>query len=375
MKRDLEHVEIQGEHEARERTWGVVSAAFAERAPMAPPGARRLVPALVVVAIAAVISAAASSPGRAVLQRIRETVGVEKAQPALFSLPSEGRLLVVSDAGLWVVRADGSKRLLGRYDEASWSPHGRYVAAARRNELAALEPNGRVRWTLARAGVRRPRWTGSNTDTRIAYADRSGLRVVAGDGTGDRLVAAHADGPHAWRPGASGFELGYVSGLRQLRVVNVQTRHTLVRKLAARTAGSDSDLLWSPDGRRLLVVDPSRVTIVDMQRTGQRTIRAQRGSTVESAAFSPDGRALAVLETTQLLLFGRDKVNTPAHVFAGQNLHGLVWSPDGRWLVVGLPRADQWVFVDAHSGRIRAVSNVSAQFRTDKPPMIAGWVG
>src|SRR5262249_31924555 len=156
-----------------------------------------------------------SSPGRAVLHRLRETVGVEKAQPTLFSLPAKGRLLISSDAGVWVVHADGSKRLLGRYAEASWSPHGRFVVAARRNELAALEANGRVHWTLARPRVRRPRWTGSNADTRIAYADQMGVRVVAGDGTGDRLVAA-GGGPLAWRPGSE-FELAYVAG-RRLRV-------------------------------------------------------------------------------------------------------------------------------------------------------------
>src|SRR5262249_25142302 len=156
------------------------SAAFAEHgpSPTRTRSARRLVPALATVLAGAVVAAALSSPGRAVLHRLRETVGVEKAQPTLFSLPAKGRLLISSDAGVWVVHADGSKRLLGRYAEASWSPHGRFVVAARRNELAALEANGRVHWTLARPRVRRPRWTGSNADTRIAYADQMGVRVV-----------------------------------------------------------------------------------------------------------------------------------------------------------------------------------------------------
>ncbi len=127
-----------------------------------------------------------SPPGRAVLDEIREAVGVERAQPALFSLPAPGRLLVASDAGVWVVQQDGSKRLLGAYREASWSPFGRFVVAARENELAALEPDGSVRWTLARPGVRFPRWAGTETDTRIAYVDRTGIRVVAGDGTDDQ---------------------------------------------------------------------------------------------------------------------------------------------------------------------------------------------
>ena len=76
---------------------------------------------------------------------IREVVGIEKAQPALFSLPAPGRLLVTADSGAWVVEQDGSKRLLGRYREASWSPFGRFVVGSRPNELVALTPKGDVR--------------------------------------------------------------------------------------------------------------------------------------------------------------------------------------------------------------------------------------
>ena len=103
------------------------------------------------------------------LDGVREVVGVEKAQPALFSLPAPGRLLVAADSGAWVVDEDGSKRRLGSYREASWSPFGRFVVASRRNELVALTPGGEVRWTLARPDVRFPRWGGTKTDTRIAY--------------------------------------------------------------------------------------------------------------------------------------------------------------------------------------------------------------
>jgi hypothetical protein len=51
-----------------------------------------------------------------------------------------------------------------------------------------------------------------------------------------------------------------------------------------------------------------------------------------------------------------------------------VASPDGRWLAVGWAEADQFVFVRAAGGRqIRAVANVSAQFRSRSFPTIAGW--
>ena len=66
------------------------------------------------------------------LDEIREVVGVEESAPALFSLPASGQLLVTADSGAWVVDEDGSKRLLGGYREASWSPFGRFVVASRR---------------------------------------------------------------------------------------------------------------------------------------------------------------------------------------------------------------------------------------------------
>ncbi len=209
MKRDLERIEVPDEHGARERAWLVVESAFVEREPVARRP-RRVRAVLVTAVLAALVAAALSPPGRAVLDEIREVVGVQRAQPALFSLPAPGKLLVSSDAGIWVVQRDGSKRLLGDYREASWSPFGRFIVATRANELAALEPDGDVRWTLARPGVTSPRWTGTESDTRIAYVDRTGLRVVAGDGSGDRLLVPRARGPLAWKPG-SAFVLAHTT--------------------------------------------------------------------------------------------------------------------------------------------------------------------
>src|ERR671934_220788 len=55
---------------------------------------------------------------------VNRAIGVKHAAPTLFRLPAPGRLLVESSEGPWVVQPDGSKRLLGRFLDASWSPHG-----------------------------------------------------------------------------------------------------------------------------------------------------------------------------------------------------------------------------------------------------------
>jgi len=371
VKRDLERVDIPGEREARERTWSILQAAFAERERV--PGERhRLRLAVAVAVLVAAAAAALSPPGRAVFGGLREAVAVERAERALFSLPSSGRLLVASDAGVWVVQRDGSKRLLGDYREASWSPFGRFVVATRRDELAALEPDGDIRWTLARPGVRSPRWAGTETDTRIAYLDRSGLRVVAGDGTGDRLLVRRvAPVAPAWRPGPR-FELAYADPRGRVVLVAATTGRTLWR---TRSDGRVLELEWSSDGRRLVarragaVDDVAVYTPRGALYTG---VRLPRG-TVTAVATRPGSHTRAVATRVA----GRSRLwleGPPGTLLTGSGtFDDLAWSPDGRWLVAGWPEADQWALVRADGTGIRAVSNVADQFRSASFPRIEGW--
>jgi len=290
VKQSLERIQIPDEHEARERSWAVVSAAFAEREPQ--PRRRSWRPVAAVALAVVVLAGLLSPPGRAVLDGIRQVVGVKGSAPALFSLPAPGRLLVTAGSGVWIVDEDGSKRLLGDYREASWSPFGRFVVAARANELAALAADGTVRWSLARPDVRLPRWGGSRTDTRIAYLSRGQLRVVGGDGKGDRLLDAQiAERAPVWLPGG-GHRLAYARRDGSVRVVDVDTGAVVDRVAPAR------------------LLDPPTATA----------------------------------------------------------------SPNGRWTVVGWADADQLVFTRLGRPRqIRAVSDVSAQFRSRSFPRIEGW--
>jgi DNA-binding beta-propeller fold protein YncE len=250
VKKELERIEIPDEHDAHERSWAVVSAAFAEREPQ--PRRRSWKPAAVVALAVVVVAGLLSPPGRAVLDEIRTVVGVEGGAPALFALPAPGRLLVTADSGVWVVDEDGSKRLVGDYREASWSPFGRYVVAARSNELVALTPDGTVRWSLARPGVRLPRWGGSRTDTRIAYFSRGQLRVVGGDGKGDRLLDADtAERAPVWLRG-DGHRLAYATRDGTVRVVDTDTGAVIDRNAAARLL-EPSAATSSPDGRWTVV--------------------------------------------------------------------------------------------------------------------------
>ena len=301
---------------AEERAWQVTRAAFEERRP-APTQRKAWRPVLALAGAAAIAGAVASPPGQAVLDSIRERVGVERAEPALFSLPTAGRLLVQSADGPWIVQADGSKRLLGRYREASWSPFGRFVVAARENELAALEADGDVRWSLGRPDVRFPRWAGTLTDTRIAYLSDSSLRVVAGDGSGDRLlrrnVAAKAP---VWLPGED-FRLAYTDRRGRRSVIDADTGRALHG--GAGHNGNDPIIRRRPGASEVVL----------------------------------DGRV----------------------VFRGTGGFGdAVRSPDGRWVLVTWPTADQFVFVRVDGPRrIIAASAITEQFGGGAFPRISGW--
>ncbi|HSB39904.1 MAG TPA: hypothetical protein VLD13_12515 [Gaiellaceae bacterium] len=296
-----------GEHEAGERAWAVVRAAYAEREPVRRP--RRHAGPLVAVAILAAVGAAAlSPPGRSVVRSLRKAVGVKQAEPALFSLPAPGRLLVTSRDGLWLVHADGSKRLLGRYGDASFSPHGLFVAATQANQLVALDPKGEVRWALARPAPRFPVWTGTRADTRIAYLSGGRLRIVAGDGTGDYAVGPAALTPPVWRPGR--------------RVVY-------------------------SNGRRAVAYDA----------------RAHRRAAVPRLENQP--RIVRRGGQSEVVSHGRV-------VFRGTGVFDdVIRSPDGRWLLVSWPTANQWVFVRLRPRKIVGAARITQQFGPDT--RIAGW--
>jgi len=365
VKRLLEAV--PGDREAEERAWAIVRASYAGRQPLR--GRARLRPGLVLAALAVAVAAATlSPPGRAVVNAVRRTIGIQHAAPALFRLPAPGRLLVSGSGGTWLVAADGSKRRLGDYVQASWSPHGLYVVAATTNQLATLEPGGRVHWTLARRQIRFPRWGGAHADTRIAYLSASRLHVVAGDGTGDLdaagLPAAARVAP-TWQPtDAARHVLAYVT--TRGRVLVLDSDRGSVRWVSARH-GRARALAWSPDGKRLALAAATRVVLFDARSGRNRAVRVKG---VRALAFAPDGR-LALLRGRSVLELKGSQLRT---VFAAPGrLQGLAWSPDGRWLLTSLPRADQWVFVQARGEhRVLGVSHIAGQF--GGVPTLDGWL-
>ena len=378
----LKNATVADEAGAEERAWQVVSTAAGD----IRPRHRRLIPgAIAIGTVAAVLTAALvlTPPGAAVADWVRDTVapGRDDAKPALSSLPAPGRLLVTSGGGAWIVQRDGSTRRLGDYETAGWSPNGLFVVASRDRQLVALDPKGAVRWSVSRPQpVGGAEW--SPDGFRIAYRSGRSLRVVAGDGTGDRLVAPGVAGmAPTWRPGK---EHTVAFSDRDGRITAADT-DTGRARWRTRPGAIPRQLAWSPDGRRLIVLSATSLHVLDARGRTRSQTTLGPGRRPGALAIHPLGGAAAVAihgtdGRSEVLSYPLGRRGRPRKLFTGQGrFTDLAWSPDGRWLLVAWREADQLLFIRSDRVRkVNAVSNIGRQFdpagsREATFPRIAGW--
>lgn len=382
VRRSLVSVVVPGELEARRRGWTVVREVFEDQEPVPQPISRRW-PMAVAAAAVVVIAAAITPPGRAVLGGVRDAigreqvVGVKNAQPSLFSLPAKGRVLAVSTRGPWVVDPDGSKRLLGAYRDASWSPFGKYVVATKVNELDALEPGGRLHWSIAKPGITGARWGGTTTDTRIAYLSGGALHVIGGDGQSDRILVPHAAAvAPAWKAGDE-HVLAYATPDGHVRIIDTDSGH-----VSGGWKGSPKQLAFSPDGKLILTRSPRALDVYNA--IGFHTAHITSGQLVD-AAWGPTPGTLAYVAfdpaTNRSTVWTVDRGGEarPQELFGGAGrISSVTWSPDGRWVLASWDSADQWVFVRSGDGATKVVarSSITEQLNGHAGgtfPAVAGW--
>jgi dipeptidyl aminopeptidase/acylaminoacyl peptidase len=375
-----------GRAESQARALAVIEQAFRDR--QRPSIVARLRPfPKVAVAIAAaglVLALAFSAPGNAVADWIHDQIagkpGAKNAAPALTHLPGGGRLLIHSPAGVWVVQADGSRRLIGPYQGASWSPRGLFVAVWRRHELLAVEPGGRVHWSLARAGsVRGARWAPDGY--RVAYLAGTSVRVVAGDGTGDRLLSRGvAAVTPEWRPSAPHL-LAYAPRSNNVELASTDLH---ARVWGARVHDSVRALAWRSDGQVLAAAGRRGVWLLDGS-SGRvlRRLPIPAGAHIASMAFAPTGSRLAVAVNgvrAHVLTVDAARFTTPLRpLFSGAGrFTDVAWSPDGRWILITWPAADQWLYIRSTDvAGLTAVRAIARQFdpqaRAPRFPSVGGW--
>lgn len=339
----LEQAPVPDAEQARRRAWTVVRSA----APAPAERPRRLgwrAP-IAAVATAAAVTFAFTPPGAAVGEWVRDRVDPPAPAPqpparAATRLPAPGRLLVRDARGVTVVDHDGSRTRIGRFDGATWSPRGLFVAAWRGARLSAVSPDGAVRWEIAAPQrIRAARW--SPDGFRIAYLTAGGgLRVVAGDGTGDRELARAAAAIPAWRP-RSAHTLAFVARSGGIQVRDADGGAVLARPRGAVPPGTRT-LSWAADGRRVAATGAHEIRIFDVRGGRARRIARLAPARWTAAAFSPIHSTLARVERSR----GRSTVSAGRQVFATRGrITSATWSPDGRWLMLDTPDARQLIAV------------------------------
>jgi hypothetical protein len=216
------------------------------------------------------------------------------------------------------------------------------------------------------------------------------LRVVHGDGAPDRILARNvAAGVWAWQRHPSTHLLAYGRLDGEVRLVDVDTRETV---WVARVRRPPRALVWTRDGRRLVVRSDEAVSIVGAAGRVLWTSPAAAPPSAgeRSMAAAPSGRAVAYVardgergSAIHMLETGQ-RPSRPRVIFRGAGrLSELAWSPDGRWLLVSWPSADQWVFLRMPGvHRIRAVANIGREFdpgsdpndrHVARPTRLSGW--
>jgi hypothetical protein len=373
--------------DAERRAWHVVRAAHAARVPArGAHRARRL--GLAAAAAAVALGALVLTPAGAKMgDWIGEMVDPPDATSvSLGPLPAKGRMLVVADSGAWIVQDDGARRRLGSFRDATWSPGGLFVAAARGHELVALEPDGDERWARPAPGrVSVPRW--SPDGYRIAYRSGRDLWIVTGDNDSRwRLARGVRSTPPAWKPVPEPLPqvVAFAAGGR-VRIVEADAPG---RTLGATPPGPPPrEIWWADAGRRLVTVASRGVRVHDSRGRLLRTIALPRGRVSAGSAIAPDGRRLAIIarrpadRSSELLLMRLDRRARPRDLLSALgSFEGLTWSIDGRLLVLGLPDSGQWYFVrPRRSGGLESVAGVRRRFtggvepRTGAFPRPAGW--
>lgn len=393
LRRALEGLDVPDATGARDRAWASVAEAFADaqlRVERRPSYRRRRVPvAALAVAIAllvAAVAAGATPPGAAVRTFVVRVLGGETppAPRARIGPLPPGRMLVTSPGGAWVVSRDGSRRLLGAYAGATWSPHGLYVAAWRGADLSAVAPDGRVAWTLRTPGpIAAAAW--SPDGFRVAYRRAGGLGLVAGDGTAPRRLAASvAPAGPAWRPGAP-HTLAWIDATGHVVLRDTDTG-ALVWRSSERIV-LPRRLAWSPDGRLLLVPTAGGLLLADPSADSLRRIRLPAGDRPVAAAWAPHGRRLAIVARRADRDLSRVFVAPAATAIADRavfettgRLASPAWSPDGRRVLVRWSEADEWLLLPTVARAAAApgpapgiVAIAPLARRFGGPPTVRGW--
>jgi hypothetical protein len=159
----------------------------------------------------------------------------------------------------------------------------------------------------------------------------------------------------------------------RVETIDVDTRRTLwVSRPVARGARAMS---WSPASGHLLVATARALVVLDGVGAVLQRMVQPPGTVLTDAAFAPSNDRIAMVRrrgaVSELVLVegGRQRL-----LFAGAGrLGGITWSPDGQFLLVAWPSADQFLFVrTSGQPRVQAAQGVAAEFDPRAAAGVAG---
>jgi len=372
VRRSLQRIQAPDEIDAQRRAWALVRASFDTREPVSWQRRNRRPLLVVALALLVLLAAFVSPPGRALVGSVRDAVTpnehTSKPKPALTALPAGGSLLVNSSKGPWIVHPDGSMRLLGPWWEGAWSPNSEHVAVTRAHRLAALDPDGTMKWSLARAKLLHgARWSlePPSECCRIAYLNGRQLRVVAGDGTGDTPLR-NVVGPvaPAWRPGVT-RQVAFSTIDGRIELVDVDTTKTT---WLSAPGDPPTHLVWSDDGQRLLALGERSLRVFDSNGNKLWAIGMPVGPS--GVVFVRKSHRFILIryspatQRSDLVLFQAETTpGEPRFLYSAPGDFGtLAISQNGQWLLVGWINANQWLFLRLTSAKVESVSNIVEQF-------------
>jgi hypothetical protein len=371
LRERLRDQPLPGEAEAAARSWPVVEAALAERAPQ--PRGRGMAARLVVVCglICLGVGAALSPAGAAVGDWIGDRFArEERAAPAFAALPEGQPVLAISRGGAYVVKPESTRRL-GSFSQAGWSPHGLHVVGVQGRRVIAVTQANTVKWTLARPhAVHDPAWS-TGDGFRVAYLEGATLRVVVGTGdpATDHPVGRRAAAvTPAWRPHSDRW-LTYATTDGAIETVDVDSGRVLWRSPVSASFEAPRALAWSSRGDRLVALWSDSVTVLDRHGRVRRTIPLP--GVARELALHPSGDRMAVVLANRVLEIRLDRRRERV-LFQG-TVDGVAWSGDGRRLLMSWSDTDQWLMLGP-GHRVRALHGVSRELGAAGGfPRVAGW--